>query len=42
MPFIPIHDANPLLHIRRPYVAWSIIAANIAVYLLMYNWIIDD
>lgn len=35
MAFIPIHDANPIRHIRRPYVAWSIIAANVLVYLLV-------
>jgi membrane associated rhomboid family serine protease len=30
--FIPIHDANPGQHIRRPWVAWGIIAVNVAVY----------
>ncbi|MHA1554440.1 MAG: rhomboid family intramembrane serine protease [Alphaproteobacteria bacterium] len=34
MPFIPLHDANPLTHIRRPYVAWGIIVANIVVFAL--------
>jgi membrane associated rhomboid family serine protease len=31
--FIPLHDANPLRHIGRPWVAWGIIAANIVIYL---------
>lgn len=33
MAFIPIHDANPLRHIGRPWVAWGIIAVNVIVYL---------
>lgn len=32
MAFIPLHDANPLRHIRHPWVAWGIIATNIVVY----------
>jgi 3-hydroxybutyryl-CoA dehydrogenase len=39
MPFIPLHDANPLTHISRPYVAWSIIAANIFVFVLQISGI---
>jgi membrane associated rhomboid family serine protease len=34
LPFIPLHDANPLTHIKRPYVAWALIAANVAVFFL--------
>jgi membrane associated rhomboid family serine protease len=30
--FIPLHDANPWRHIRRPWVAWGIIAANFVIY----------
>jgi len=33
MPFIPLHDANPLRHIRYAWVAWSLIAANCAIFL---------
>lgn len=32
MAFIPIHDTSPLRHIRRPWIAWGIIAANVLVY----------
>jgi membrane associated rhomboid family serine protease len=32
MAFIPIHDTNPLRNIKRPWVAWSLIAANVIVY----------
>ncbi len=31
--FIPLHDANTLKHIRRPYVTFGIIALNCLVYL---------
>jgi len=37
MPFIPIHDGNPLRHITAPYAAWSLIAANCIVYLLQVS-----
>jgi membrane associated rhomboid family serine protease len=33
MTFVPIHDTNPLRHIRRPWVAWGLIAANLIVFL---------
>jgi membrane associated rhomboid family serine protease len=32
MAFIPIYDTNPLVNIKRPWVAWSLLAANIVVY----------
>ncbi|CAN5199299.1 rhomboid family intramembrane serine protease [soil metagenome] len=32
MAFIPIADTNPLRYIKRPFVAWAIIAANIVIY----------
>ena len=35
MAFIPIYDTNPLRNIRRPWVAWGLIVANIAVYFLV-------
>jgi membrane associated rhomboid family serine protease len=34
MPFIPLHDANPLRHIRHAWVAWSLIAVNCAIFFL--------
>lgn len=34
MPFIPLHDANPLVHIRYAWVAWSLIAASCVVFLI--------
>jgi membrane associated rhomboid family serine protease len=30
--FIPLYDTNPLRNIKRPWVAWAIIAANIVIY----------
>jgi membrane associated rhomboid family serine protease len=30
--FIPLYDTNPLRNIRGPWVAWSIIAANVLIY----------
>ncbi|MBA5778941.1 rhomboid family intramembrane serine protease [Stappia sp. F7233] len=33
--FIPLHDHNPLVHVRRQYVTWGIIALNVAVFLLV-------
>lgn len=35
MAFIPIYDTNPLRHIRRPWVAWGLIAANIVIYFVV-------
>ncbi|WP_119165674.1 rhomboid family intramembrane serine protease [Algihabitans albus] len=29
MPFLPIYDNNPRIHISRPYVVWSLIALNV-------------
>ena len=34
MPFIPFHDANPLRHIARSWVSWSLIAANCLIFFL--------
>jgi membrane associated rhomboid family serine protease len=33
MPFIPFHDSNPLRHIKRGWVTWSLIAANCLIFL---------
>ena len=35
MAFIPIYDTNPLRNIRRPWVAWGLIVANVLVYFLV-------
>lgn len=32
--FIPLHDTNPLLHVRRPYVNWALIAITIIIFVL--------
>jgi membrane associated rhomboid family serine protease len=32
MAFIPIYDTNPLRNIRRPWVAWVLIAVNVLVF----------
>lgn len=32
--FVPLHDANPLVHIRAPYVTYALIALNAAIFLL--------
>lgn len=32
MAFIPLYDTNPLRNIRRPWVAWAIIAINVVVF----------
>ena len=29
---VPLHDANPLNHIRRPIVTWALIGANILIF----------
>ncbi|MXN64845.1 rhomboid family intramembrane serine protease [Stappia sp. GBMRC 2046] len=33
--FIPLHDHNPLIHVRRQYVTWGLIAVNLAVFVLI-------
>ena len=35
MVFIPIHDANPLRSIKRPYVTWMLLITNVLVYFLI-------
>ena len=35
MAFIPLYDSNPLRHIRRPWVAWGMIAANVFVFFVL-------
>ena len=35
MAFIPIYDTNPLRYIKRPWVAWGLIAANVLVYIFV-------
>jgi membrane associated rhomboid family serine protease len=33
--FIPLYDGTPYRYIRRPFVAWGLLAANIAVFFLV-------
>jgi len=40
--FIPIHDANTLKHINRPYVNYAIIATNIIIWLIFVSPAIVD
>lgn len=35
MPFLPVYDINPLKQVSRPYVTWSLIAANVLVFLAL-------
>ncbi len=42
MAFLPIADGNPLRNIRRPWVAWGFIAANVLTYLLLQSRILVD
>ena len=45
MVFLPVYDYNQLRYIKRPYVTWALLAANILIYFLfqsglVLNW--DD
>jgi membrane associated rhomboid family serine protease len=40
--FIPLHDTNPLERIRWPYVTWTILALNLAVYFLFQSGVAID
>ncbi|HEY0919383.1 rhomboid family intramembrane serine protease [Devosia sp.] len=31
--FLPLHDSNPIRHVRFPYVVYALLAANVAVFL---------
>ncbi|WP_349358651.1 rhomboid family intramembrane serine protease [Stappia sp.] len=33
--FIPLHDHNPLAHVRRQYVTWGLILLNVAVFVVV-------
>jgi len=35
MALIPLHDANPLRHIRHAYVTWGLLIANVAIFFLV-------
>jgi len=34
MVFLPVYDYNQLRYIKRPYVTWALLAANIFIYFL--------
>jgi membrane associated rhomboid family serine protease len=43
--FLPLHDTNPIRHIRRPYVTYGLLALNLLVFLVQlslppeaFNW----
>jgi membrane associated rhomboid family serine protease len=43
MVFLPVYDYNQLRYIKRPYVTWALLAANILIYFffqsgLVFNW----
>lgn len=40
--FVPLHDGNPLRQIKAPYVTVSLIAANIAVFVLLQFGLFAD
>jgi membrane associated rhomboid family serine protease len=45
MVFLPVYDYNQLRYIKRPYVTWSLLAANILIYFLFQSgliWNFDD
>ena len=33
--FIPLYDHKPLVHVRRQFVTWGLIVANVAIFLLV-------
>ncbi|MDI4665939.1 rhomboid family intramembrane serine protease [Xanthobacter autotrophicus] len=35
--FVPIADANPLEHVRRPYVTWALLALNLFVFVALQH-----
>jgi len=45
MVFLPVYDYNQLRYIKRPYVTWALLAANILIYFLFQSglvWNLDD
>lgn len=32
--FLPLHDGNPVVHVKRPYVNWALIAVTILVFVV--------
>lgn len=35
--FLPLHDSNPLVHVRRPYVNWALLVTTILVFVLFQS-----
>lgn len=35
--FIPLHDTNPLRHVLRPYVTWSLIVVTCGIHLAVWS-----
>jgi membrane associated rhomboid family serine protease len=42
MVFIPLHDGHPLIYIRRPYVAWGLILANLLIFFFLQDGGFED
>lgn len=45
MVFLPVYDYNQLRYIKRPYVTWGLLAANVLIYFLFQSglvWNFDD
>ncbi|WP_428698673.1 rhomboid family intramembrane serine protease [Stappia sp.] len=40
--FIPLYDHKPLVHLRRQYVTWGLILANVAVFALLQRGGLSD
>lgn len=40
MVFLPVYDYNQLRYIKRPYVTWGLLAANILIYFLFQSGIV--
>ncbi|MBI1867783.1 MAG: rhomboid family intramembrane serine protease [Methylocystis sp.] len=39
---MPLHDDSPLKYVRRPWVNWTLIASNIAVFAVVYSESLGD
>jgi membrane associated rhomboid family serine protease len=40
--FIPLYDGTPYRYIRRPFVAWALLAANIAIFFIVESGTWND
>ena len=42
MVFLPVYDYNQLRYIKRPYVTWALLAANILIYFLFQSGLVRN